>query len=307
MLERRHRSARPLSLGVVVSCLRRGAGDPTSHHERGSGTWWFAWHTPEGPVTLRLSQARAEDEVAAAVWGAGGEWALDGLEALLGEGDDASGFVAHHPLVAELARRFPGWRVTRTRLVTQAIVPSIIEQKVTGKQAFAAYRMLVRRFGEPAPGPGGALRLVAPPDAATWARIPSWEWLQAGVDGARSRAAVTAAGRASRLEQCVDLPVAQARSRMESLPGVGRWTSAEVAQRALGDADAVSFGDYHVAKDIGWALTGSAVDDDGLAELLEPYAGHRFRVQRLIELGGIRRPRRGARMSVPGHLPTRPG
>jgi 3-methyladenine DNA glycosylase/8-oxoguanine DNA glycosylase len=73
----------------------------------------------------------------------------------------------------------------------------------------------------------------------------------------------------------------------------------------LGDADAVSFGDYHVAKDIGWALTGSPVDDDGLAELLEPYVGHRYRVQRLLELSAIRRPRRGPRLAPRTHLPTR--
>ena len=89
------------------------------------------------------------------------------------------------------------------------------------------------------------------------------------------------------------------------MPGIGVWTAAEVAQRALGDPDAVSYGDYHVAKNIGWALTGSEVDDDGLAELLEPYAGHRYRVQRLLELAGAYRPRRGPRMAPRTHLPRR--
>ena len=60
--------------------------------------------------------------------------------------------------------------------------------------------------------------------------------------------------------------------------------------RAHGDADAVSFGDYHIAKNVGWALTGQEVDDDGLAELLEPYRPHRYRVQRLVELAGLSRP-----------------
>ena len=101
----------------------------------------------------------------------------------------------------------------------------------------------------------------------------------------------------------MDLTPAEARLRMQAVPGVGVWTSAEVAQRALGDADAVSFGDYHVARNIGWALTGQEVDDDGLAELLEPYAGHRYRVQRLLELAGARRPRHGARMAPRTHLP----
>jgi len=87
------------------------------------------------------------------------------------------------------------------------------------------------------------------------------------------------------------------------VPGVGVWTAAETAQRALGDADAVSFGDYHVARNIGWALTGEELDDDGLAELLEPYRGHRYRVQRLLELAGAMRPRRGPRMPPRRHLP----
>ena len=41
-----------------------------------------------------------------------------------------------------------------------------------------------------------------------------------------------------------------------SLPGVGEWTAAETAQRAFGDADALSVGDYHLAKVIGWSLLG---------------------------------------------------
>ena len=109
---------------------------------------------------------------------------------------------------------------------------------------------------------------------------------------------------AGRIEECADLPVEAARARLQALPGVGRWTWAEVAQRALGLADEVSFGDYHVAKNIGWVLTGTPVDDEGLAELLQPYAGHRYRVQRLLELAGAFRPRRGPRMAPRTHLPV---
>lgn len=299
---RTHRSGSPLTLGAIVSTFRRGGGDPTSHTDRG-GTWWFAWRTPAGPVTLRLVQVRADAPVEASAWGEGSAWILDQLPDLLGERDDWGGFVAHHEVIGQAWRRFAGWRVPRSGLVLQTLVPTIIEQKVTGHEAFAGYRTLVRRFGTPAPGPGAALRLVVPPDPQTWARIPSWDWLRAGVDGARSAPAVQAAARAGRLEECVGLPAGAARRRLESLPGIGRWTSAEVAHRALGDADAVSFGDYHVAKNIGWALLGEALDDDRLAELLEPYAGHRYRVQRLLELSGAMRPRRGPRMPLRNHLP----
>ena len=113
------------------------------------------------------------------------------------------------------------------------------------------------------------------------------------------------AAAAGRLEAVTALSHADAARRLRAVPGVGVWTAAEVHQRALGDPDAVSFGDYHVAKDVGWALTGSEVDDDGLAELLEPYAGHRYRVQRLLGLAGARRPRHGPRMAPRTHLPRR--
>ena len=74
-------------------------------------------------------------------------------------------------------------------------------------------------------------------------------------------------------------------------------------QRALGDADAVSFGDYHIGKDVGWALVGEVVDDDALADLLEPYRPHRHRIQHLVEASGAGRPRRGPRMAPRTHLP----
>lgn len=291
------------SAGAILSVFRRGAGDPTTHAESGgSGRRWIAWRTPLGPVTSRFEQ-RTERQVHVSGWGPGAEWLLEQAPALLGQDDDVTGFRPRHPVVAEVWRRLGGWRVPTSGLVVQALVPAIIEQKVTGKEAFGGYRRLVRRYGTPAPGPGLDLGLVVPPDAPTWARIPSWEWLRASVDSARSDTIMRALVSPGRLEECGSLALPAAHRRLRSVPGIGVWTAAEVAQRALGDADAVSFGDYHVAKNIGYVLTGEEVDDDGLAELLEPYAGHRYRVQRLIELAGLGRPRHGPRMAPRTHLP----
>jgi 3-methyladenine DNA glycosylase/8-oxoguanine DNA glycosylase len=163
---------------------------------------------------------------------------------------------------------------------------------------------LVHRFGEPAPGAGAGRGLWVQPSPETVRMIPSWEWLRLHVDPARSRAVVRAAQVSRSLERTAGFPADEADRRLRSLPGVGVWTSAEVRFRALGDADAVSFGDYHIAKNVGWALTGEEVDDDGLAELLEPYRPHRYRVQRLVELAGLSRPRRGPRMAPRRHLPA---
>jgi 3-methyladenine DNA glycosylase/8-oxoguanine DNA glycosylase len=293
----------PLNLLAVIGGLRLGRGDPTFRHDP-DGTIWRGVCTPQGASTLSLAWV-AGPAIEATAWGPGAEWVLASVPSMLGGLDDITGFVAHHPQVAEAARRFSGWRVPRTVLVLEALMPSIIAQKVTGHEASASYRTLVHRYGERAPGQGGVRGLWVAPSARGWALIPSWEWLRAGVDGARSAAAVRAARAAGRLEQCTELTLEQADRRLRAIPGIGVWTAAEVRHTALGDPDAVSFGDYHVAKDIGWALTGSEVDDDGLAELLEPYAGHRYRVQGLLKLAGAGRPRHGPRMSVPTHLPHR--
>ena len=110
---------------------------------------------------------------------------------------------------------------------------------------------------------------------------------------------------ADALERTVGLPGDEVERRLTSLPGIGVWTAAEVRQRAHGDADAVSFGDYHVAKDVGWAVAGRDFDDADLAEFLEPWRPHRGRVPALVALTAGRRPRHGARMAPRTHLPAK--
>ncbi|KUG53822.1 3-methyladenine DNA glycosylase [Serinicoccus chungangensis] len=304
----RHRVWRPLApldVGATWGTLRRGAGDPT--WQVGGGVLWRGVRTPQGPATLRLPRRPADAPVAARAWGPGAEWVLEHLPRMLGEEDEPDGFVPVHEPVVQALRRHPGWRVPRTGLVLESLVPAVVEQKVTGQEAFSGWRRVVQRFGEPAPGPGAGLGLRVPPAAATLLAVPSWEWLRAGVSPQRADTVLRVVRVAARLEECAALPHAAARARLTAVPGVGVWTAAETAHRALGDPDAVSFGDYHVAANIGWALTGRPVDDHGLVELLRPYAGHRYRVQRLLELSGAMRPRRGPRMAPRTHLPvTRP-
>ena len=296
---------RPVDLGATLGPLRRGGGDPTFRYDASGGRTgglWRTTRTPEGTATLHLAVRAADAEVVGRAWGAGAGWVLDGLPSLLGADDDTTGFDAaglqdRHPVLRDTLRTHPGWRVPRSGRVLEALAPAVLEQKVTGREAWRAWRWLVRRYGEPAPGPAGVLPpgLHVAPDGPTWALIPSWDWHRGGVDLARSRTLVVAAGRAGRLEGLVGRAPAAAAAAMRSLPGVGAWTAAEVAQRALGDADAVSVGDYHLAKLVGFALVGAPVDDDAMLELLEPYRGHRYRVVRMVELSGLGPARRGPR------------
>lgn len=299
-LERRHALTAPLALAAVLGPYRHGGGDPT--WARDAAGIWLARQTPAGPGTLAVRVEAAAGEAVASAWGPGADWLLDGLPELIGAHDDWTGFTAHHQPVAAARRANPGWRLGRSRLVLDSLIPAIIEQKVTGKEAFAGYRTLVRRYGEPAPGPRAGLMVA--PAAAGWRGIPSWAYLQAGVTAQRSDTIMRVARVAGRLEEITGMPLPAARARLLAVPGVGVWTAAECTQRALGDPDSPSFGDYHVAKEIGWALLGHDIDDAELATLLLPYAGHRYRVQALLALAGPRRPRRGPRFTLPTHLPA---
>lgn len=286
------------SIALNLSGLRRGSGDPT--YRIVEDGHWIGMRTPIGPATLHLT--KTEDHVVGRAWGEGAPWALETMPALLGAEDDPSGFVPQHRVLESAWRRFGHWRVAKTQRVWEALAPAIIEQKVTGQEAYRGFRNLVIRHGERAPGP--LVNLWIQPSAETVRSIPSWAWLQMHIDPPRSKALVTAARYAQKLEARQHDTVLVDET-LRALPGLGVWTSAEVRQRALGDADAVSFGDYHVAPNIGWALTGTPIDDAALEELLEPWRPHRYRVQALVALAGLNRPRRGPRMAPRTHLPAR--
>jgi len=282
--------------GHTLAPLRRGPRDPCFRVVDG-GTVWRTSLVPTGPVAARISRVAA-DTARCEAWGGGAQEFVEILPALLGADDDASDFVPLDPTVAAAHRRVPHLRLGRTGLVLEALIPAIIEQRVPGADAYRSWRVLVSKYGSPAPGPApGGMRV--PPSAEVWRTIPSWEFHRANVDPRRAQAVVSCARRAASLERLVARPAAQARKALMSLPGVGEWTAAETAQRAFGDADAVSVGDYHIPKMIGWTLLGRPVDDAVMLELLEPMRPHRHRVVRLLEASGLAyEPRRGARLPV---------
>jgi 3-methyladenine DNA glycosylase/8-oxoguanine DNA glycosylase len=292
VLERTFRPAHQVSLALTLAPLRRGPGDPCLR--MGPDGVWRASRTPDGPATVHVT-ARA-GEVRVRAWGPGAAWAVEAAPALVGADDDASGFEPSHPVLAGLARRMPGLRIPRSGAVTEALVPTVLEQKVTGIEAKRSYRALVRALGEPAPGPAGRTGLMVPPAPAVLASTPSYAFHIHGVERRRAETIRRVCAVAPRVEEVASMAPADAGRRLGALPGIGPWTVAEVALVALGDADAVSVNDYHLPHQVAWALAGQArADDDRMLELLEPYRGHRGRVIRLIVAAGIRAPRFGPR------------
>ena len=328
----------PVDVRLTLSAHGRGLSDPT-YQVDGVGAVWRTSLTPDGPGTIRVLPAtRAEPgpaaradpapaaradpapgrRVLAHAWGPGGKWLLDTLPAILGLHDDVSGFdPASHPVLRQVAKRHPGFRLGRTGRLMEALIPAILEQKVVSLEAHRAWKILLNRYGTTPPGPAPRGMRVFPPPR-TWRLIPSWEWHKAGVEGVRAQTIIRAATVASTLERLLE-PVGEtgvsnetaasgesgasraeeAGRKLRTLPGIGPWTSAETLQRAAGDPDAVSVGDYNLPKAVGYALAGrETTDDEQMLELLEPYKGHRHRVARLVELSGLTPPRRGPRMSV---------
>lgn len=295
----RYAPSEPVHLHQTLRGLSRGSGDP-AYRVVGPHVW-RAVRTPCGPATLRLTPGPSC--VDATAWGPGAEWLIASVPEMLGHGDDWSGLdVSANAFLADAWRRSPGLRLTRTNQVVQMLVPAVLEQKVTSTEAWRAWRQLVRAHGEPAPGPAPE-GLTVPPDAATWARIPSWEWHRAGVGPQRSATVMRVCAVAAGLERTLALGRGgdEVQKRLRSVVGVGVWTAAETSQRAHGDADSPSVGDYHLPALVGWALIGKPVDDDGMLELLEPWRGHRERVMRLIGASGFRKPRFGPRMTIQDH------
>jgi 3-methyladenine DNA glycosylase/8-oxoguanine DNA glycosylase len=297
----RYAPAAPVDVATTLRPLRRGHFDPTMRIDE-TGVW-RTLHTPFGPATLHLRSLSRGATVEATAWGPGATWAIEGVPELLGQGDDWSELdVTGTAFLADALRRNPGLRLLRTRQVFEMMLAAIFEQKVTGKEARHSWRVLITKYGEPAPGPAPAGMYVCPP-ASVWRLVPSWEWHKAGVGPQRSDTVMRVSAVADSLERTLTLGRGGVvvERRLRSIRGIGVWTAAETMQRAHGDADSPSVGDYHLPAVVGWALIGKPVDDDGMLELLAPWAGHRQRIMRLIEVSGFAKPRFGPRMTIQDH------
>jgi 3-methyladenine DNA glycosylase/8-oxoguanine DNA glycosylase len=272
--------------------LRLGKHDPTILLSATSAA--VAMRTPTGGAALLTE--RHGDRIEAEAWGDGAEWALEMAPGMLGLLDDRAGFDPVDPIVSRLHREGDGLRLPRTGRVVEALIPALLSQRVTGFEAKRSYRQLIERWGEPAPGPTG---LLLGPLPEVVAELGYYDLHVIGVEKKRADALRRVCAHATRLEHVGATAPEQLRARLEAIAGVGAWTSAEVARVALGDADAVSVGDFHLKHLVSWVLASEPRGtDDRMLELLEPYAGHRGRVCTLLESSGLTAPRYGARQPI---------
>jgi 3-methyladenine DNA glycosylase/8-oxoguanine DNA glycosylase len=281
--QRTLRVEQPLRLAASMGVIGMGR-DPT-FRARGSVVD-LATRTDNGPASARFVQRG--DTVTVDAWGDGAAMLLDTADGLIGAHDDPSGFMPANQQLRDIARRLAGLRMTCGANPLEVAARTIFGQRVTAAEAIGGWRRFVYRYGEPAPGPLG-LRLLP-----TWDRVSAFSAIDihhCALDRSRGHALVAVAREAQRLHNEPD--VERFIARLRYLPGIGVWTETTVRHVAFGDPDAVILGDWHVGRNVCFALSGEMYGDDRrMLELLEPYVGHRGRVMRLIGAAGIGHPRR---------------
>ncbi len=253
------------------------------------GGLWRATRTPDGPATTRMAIVDGALEVGA--WGPGSDWALDRVPQMVGESDDASPLVPHHEAVAVALRKGRGVRLPSVLRLVEVLIVVVVTQKVTGKGAARSYRELVTRYSERAPGPGP---VWTPPDPEKLASLPYFDFHPLGIERKRAEIVTRVCRDARRLEAGATMDLESARTMLARVRGIGPWTIGRTMLAVRGDPDAVPVGDYHVPNVVSWALAGEPRGtDERMLELLEPYAGQRGRVVRLLESFGEGAPKYG--------------
>ena len=285
--------APPLPERLTLRPLRNGRFDPTTRLD--PGELWRATLTPHGPGTLHLDWRSGT--LCHEAWGPGAEWMVATVPHLVGHCDQPHTFVDAHPLVMRAQHRLPDLSIGASRTLYHELLPTILGQRITVREAVQQWQRVCERLGERAPGPRSDLRLPPAPDRL--ASTPSWWFHPLGIERKRAEPMLTVATHAHHLWDWIELPAHECARRLHLLPGIGEWTIGVVLASAMGEPDALAVGDFHLKNIIAWNLAGEPRGtDERMLELLEPYRGQRGRVARLVSLEGTMPPKYGPRQRI---------
>lgn len=226
-------------------------------------------------------------------FGPGAQWLVRRVPDMLGAYDDSTELTPHHHAVQHAQRSWSGLRLGRSNTPYHELIPAILGQRITARDAARQWRVLVHTYGRRAPGPMHDLFL--PPDPDLLASVAYFDLHGIGIERRRADTIRRVARSASTLitDTRVDNPSA-ATGALTRTTGVGQWTAAVAGGVAFGDPDALQVGDFHVKNTVAWALRGEIRGtDDEMVRDMAVYAGQRHRVVLWLTLDGWRAPRRG--------------
>lgn len=285
-------ASRPTAIRHALAAYRFGRHDPTTQ-VRGD-EFWRATHTPDGPGTVRIRFGRGPLHVT--TWGDGGRWLGDRAEQIAGLCDTPTRLPDLHPAVTAAQRNHPDVLIGASGTLYHELLPVILGQRITAREATFQWHRLVRALGTAAPGPAA---LTLPPAPNVLAAQPVWWFHPLGIEAKRANALRTVAAHAVKFWDWADRPAGECAQMLAKLPGVGEWTIGSVLGPALGCADAIAVGDYHLKNIVVHAFTGRPRGtDEELVALLEPYRPQRGRVVRLLALDGHSAPKFGPRQRI---------
>ena len=280
---------------ATIAQFRFGRYDPTT--VLNTDSLWRATWTPYGPATIHVHEPFGQR--VANFYGPGATWLATSLNDFFGEYDNPPKIQPVHDVVAVLQKNFGALRLGRSNCPYHELLPAILGQRVTTREAAQQWGRLVRHHGEKAPGPHSSLLL--PPSPEELAKIPYTTFHTYGVDRRRADTLRQAGRLGHFLLRNWDRNVVPSEHThaLTHVPGVGPWTAAVAGALAFGDPDALAVGDFHLKNTVAWALhkkpRGS---DDEMIASLSAYAGQRHRIVRWIQMAGISAPARGPRRPI---------
>jgi hypothetical protein len=282
-----------IDLGRTLAWYRHGGGDPTTW-SRPASFVRASW-TPDGPATAAVGWSAGD--VAVTAWGPGAAWAQASAVSMTGIERPPVDVPDLHPLVTRSAHRNQLVRTGASGDLYGALLPTILEQRITSGEAKRQWAALCRELGEPAPGPFPGLLLPPRPDRL--AGRPAWWFHPLGIEAKRARALVEVGRIADRLWDWAARPTDELAVLLGRVRGIGPWTIGSVLGPVCGDDDAVPVGDYHIPNMVAFNLADEPrADDARMLSLLEPFRGVRGRVIRLLGWAGRHAPAYGPRRRI---------
>jgi AraC family transcriptional regulator, regulatory protein of adaptative response / DNA-3-methyladenine glycosylase II len=177
------------------------------------------------------------------------------------------------PRLRPLVAGTPGLRVPGAIDGFEIVVRAIIGQQISVVAARTITGRIATRFGEPLPAPVGGLRVAFPrPEALAAA---AFDGLGMPASRGRTLVAVARAICDARLDLTAGVDGGTAREALLAIPGIGPWTAAYVAMRALGDPDALPASDLGLRRALGGhGGLASATEVERLASHWRPWRAY---------------------------------
>jgi AraC family transcriptional regulator of adaptative response / DNA-3-methyladenine glycosylase II len=241
-------SRAPLAADTLLSFF--GARAVPGVEEVSDGTYRRSVRLPGGAAVVAMTPRRDHVAVRASTASASD---LDGLADrarrafdLDADPGEIDGALAADPKLAPLVARAPGIRVPGTFDGFELVVRAIFGQQVSVAGARTSLGRLAARFGTPlGQSRGGITHLF--PTAVRLADLPpeAFGMPRARAETIRVVAELVAGGR---VDLSGDGSSAEPLDVLSGVPGIGPWTLAYVAMRALRDPDAFPAGDLGVRR-----------------------------------------------------------